>query len=152
MKPRVRIELVKALILIGLLGAAVFFLNPKDFQVEGAIPTGVRGLSSPGYGRWLYATNCVGCHGYDGKGNGWLAWTMFVKVPPPDFTDEDVMAARTDEQLYRSIAEGMHRGRKKTMRGFAKSLSTEEIWRAVAYVRSFAEHGSAKSRPVEQAR
>lgn len=143
MKPRLRLELIKAIILLGLLGAAVFLLNPTAWEAEGTIPTGVRGPESPNYGRWLYATNCVGCHGYDGKGKGWLAWTMFVKVPPPDFTDAAQMAAKTDAELYHSIAEGMRQGHQRTMRGFASSLSQEDIRRTVAYVRSFSDPSKA---------
>lgn len=145
-KPRLRLELIKAVILLGLLGAAMLVLNPTAWEAEGMIPTGVRGPESPDYGRRLYATNCVGCHGYDGRGKGWLAWTMFVKVPLPDFTDASHMAAKTDAELYQSIAEGMRRGRKRTMRGFATSLSAEDIRRTVAYVRSFAD--SSRAPPV----
>ncbi len=150
MKPRIRIELVKALILLVLLGATVLFLNPTDWKAEGTIPTGVKGPDSPNYAKWLYTTNCVGCHGYDGKGTGWLAWTMFVKVPPPDFTDATVMTAKTNAQLYRAISEGMHRGRQRTMRGFAKFLSSEDIWRTVTYIRSFAHSPPAPPRVREQ--
>ncbi|MFQ5893518.1 MAG: c-type cytochrome [Nitrospinota bacterium] len=138
MKPRVRMELLKALILLGLLGATVIVLTPTDWKAEGTIPTGVRGPESPQYAEWLYTTNCVGCHGYDGKGRGWLAWTMFVKVPMPDFTNTTLMAAKTDAQLYHAIAEGMRRGPQRTMRGFGQFLSSEDIRRTVAYIRSFA--------------
>jgi mono/diheme cytochrome c family protein len=138
-KPGLRFELIKAIILLGLLGGAIFVLNPTAWEAEGSIPTGVRGPESPDYGRWLYTTNCVGCHGYDGKGKGWLAWTMFVKAPPPDFTNAKRMAAKTDEEFYRSIAEGMRRGHQRTMRGFSSSLSAEDIRLTVAYVRSFSD-------------
>lgn len=82
----------------------------------------------PVSGREIYVNTCIRCHGIDGKG------TLGIKlVPPPaDLTASDVQN-RLDGTLFRRI----HEGKPNTAMGAWKhSLSDEEIWDVLAYVRT----------------
>jgi mono/diheme cytochrome c family protein len=82
----------------------------------------------PVSGREIYVNTCIRCHGIDGKG------AMGIKlVPPPaDLASSDVQN-RLDGTLFRRI----HEGKPNTAMGAWKhSLSDEEIWDVLAYVRT----------------
>lgn len=82
----------------------------------------------PVSGREIYVNTCIRCHGIDGKG------TLGLKlVPPPaDLTTSGVQN-RLDGTLFRRI----HEGKPNTAMGAWKhSLSDEEIWDVLAYVRT----------------
>lgn len=79
-------------------------------------------------GREIYVNTCIRCHGIDGKG------TLGIQlVPPPaDLTASDVQN-RLDGTLFRRI----HEGKPNTAMGAWKhSLSDEEIWDVLTYVRT----------------
>jgi len=80
-------------------------------------------------GRELFASNCAGCHGEEGRGS----WA-------PELNNEDFLAAATDGMLQATIV----RGRKGTaMRAFGRGanglsdLSPQAIDDIVAYMRSW---------------
>lgn len=80
-----------------------------------------------GHGRQLFESNCVGCHGTEGRGS----WA-------PELNNEGFLAAATDGFLQATIV----RGRKGTaMRPFGRGthgltdLSSEDIDDIVAYIR-----------------
>jgi cbb3-type cytochrome c oxidase subunit III len=80
-------------------------------------------------GQKLYAANCAGCHGADGKGGEALA-----------LNNAGLLAAATDTYLFKTI----ERGRRGTvMPGFAQAstthpaLSAEEIEALVSYIRTW---------------
>jgi mono/diheme cytochrome c family protein len=82
----------------------------------------------PVSGREIYVNTCIRCHGIDGKG------AMGIKlVPPPaDLASSDVQN-RLDGTLFRRI----HEGKPNTAMGAWKhSLSDEELWDVLAYVRT----------------
>jgi mono/diheme cytochrome c family protein len=82
----------------------------------------------PVSGREIYVNTCIRCHGIDGTG------AMGIKlVPPPaDLASSDVQN-RLDGTLFRRI----HEGKPNTAMGAWKhSLSDEEIWDVLAYVRT----------------
>jgi mono/diheme cytochrome c family protein len=76
----------------------------------------------------LYVVNCTPCHGPSGKGNGSVAAKF---VPPPDLTNADLQKARTDGywQSYLSVGGAV-------MPSYAESLSAEERWDVVNYLRT----------------
>ena len=79
-------------------------------------------------GREIYANTCIRCHGIDGKG----ALGIKLVPPPADLTASDVQN-RLDGTLFRRI----HEGKPNTAMGAWKhSLSDEEIWDVLAYVRT----------------
>lgn len=102
-------------------------------------------LAQPGdatHGRGLYQSACVPCHGESGKGDGPVAPRLRVK--PQDHTNDKVMSALTDQDLFDAI-QGGGTVRKKSpfMPAFGTPsnptgapLSDQEIWDLVAYIRT----------------
>lgn len=83
-------------------------------------------------GKVVYEKNCATCHGFRGKGEGPVGRALKPN-PSPDFTDPSFWKGKTDEQLVRSIKEG-----KNAMPPFGKTLSDENIWNSLAYIRQLA--------------
>ncbi|NGZ07986.1 MAG: cytochrome c [Nitrospira sp. LK70] len=83
----------------------------------------------PVTGREIYVNTCIRCHGIDGKG------ALGIKlVPPPADLTSSVVQNRLDGTLFRRI----HEGKPNTAMGAWKySLSDEEMWDVLAYVRTF---------------
>lgn len=82
----------------------------------------------PVSGREIYVNTCIRCHGIDGKG------ALGIKlVPPPADLTSSAVQNRLDGTLFRRI----HEGKPNTAMGAWKhSLSDEEIWDVLAYVRT----------------
>ena len=82
----------------------------------------------PVSGREIYVNTCIRCHGIDGKG------ALGIKlVPPPADLTSLAVQSRLDGTLFRRI----HEGKPNTAMGAWKhSLSDEEIWDVLAYVRT----------------
>ncbi len=83
-------------------------------------------------GKYLYVRNCSGCHGLTGKGDGETAKQL--KVTARDFAAGGFAFGNTREALFRTISGGLP-GR-SVMPAFASSLSEEERWMVVDYVRT----------------
>ncbi len=81
-------------------------------------------------GESLYQGNCASCHGEGGDGKGLEAAAL--SEPPTVFTDQELMADYSAEQLFQAISEG----KAPDMPAFAEQLSTEERWALSAYLRS----------------
>ena len=81
----------------------------------------------------LWDKNCAACHGKDGKGET----KMGKKLGMKDFTDAKVQAELKDEDAAKAIKDGVKDGDKTRMKGFADSLSEEEVKALVQKVRSF---------------
>ena len=109
--------------------AALVSLTSLGFSSLGSkdlIASGKGG--DPISGREIYVNTCIRCHGIDGKG------TLGMKlVPPPADLTSPVVQNRLDGTLFRRI----HEGKPNTAMGAWKySLSDEEIWDVLAYVRT----------------
>jgi hypothetical protein len=78
-------------------------------------------------GSALYNANCMSCHGNPTQNN----WLRDLNPQPGDPAAEKYQN-NTDGELYHKISEG--RG---LMPGFRNVLTQTDIWRLVAYVRSF---------------
>jgi len=78
----------------------------------------------------LYVVYCTPCHGVSGKGDGLVA-TKFVA--PADLTRIELHKARTDGywQSYLSVGGAV-------MPSYGESLSAEERWHVVNYIRTLA--------------
>ena len=80
-------------------------------------------------GREIYVNTCIRCHGIDGKG----AMGIQLTPPPADLTSDNVQN-RLDASLFKRI----HDGKANTAMGAWKySLSDDEIWDVLAYIRTF---------------
>lgn len=78
----------------------------------------------------LYVVYCTPCHGPSGQGNGLVAAKF---VTPADLTNPDLQKARTDGywQSYLSVGGAV-------MPSYSESLSAEERWHVINYVRTLA--------------
>jgi mono/diheme cytochrome c family protein len=75
----------------------------------------------------IYAQTCKSCHGETGKGDTLLGSKLNIK----DF----VNVKANDEQMFKSIKEGIKRGDKVVMK--TSSLTNDEIKELVKYIRNF---------------
>ena len=81
-------------------------------------------------GRVIYSTICIRCHGIDGKGEGQMKFTP----PVADLTSTAVQG-KLDARLFKSV----HDGKPNTAMGaWRESLTDDEIWDALAYIRTLA--------------
>jgi mono/diheme cytochrome c family protein len=81
-------------------------------------------------GRVIYSTTCIRCHGVEGKGDGQMKFTP----PVADLTSLAVQG-KLDARLFKSV----HDGKKNTAMGaWRESLTDDEIWDVLAYVRTLA--------------
>jgi mono/diheme cytochrome c family protein len=81
-------------------------------------------------GRVIYSTTCIRCHGVEGKGDG----QMKFNPPVADLTSPAVQG-KLDARLFKSV----HDGKPNTAMGaWRESLTDDEIWDALAYVRTLA--------------
>lgn len=120
-------RVVLCALLTGLSGLGFSNSGVKDLA---ELPKG----GDPVSGREIYVNTCIRCHGIDGKG------ALGIKlVPPPADLTSSVIQNRLDGTLFRRI----HEGKPNTAMGAWKhSLSDEEIWDVLAYVRTLgAERG-----------
>lgn len=99
------------------------------------LPASTKG-GDPVSGREIYVNTCIRCHGIDGKG------ALGIKlVPPPADLTSSAVQSRLDGMLFRRI----HEGKPNTAMGAWKhSLSDEEIWDVLTYVRTFGVESSGQ--------
>jgi len=79
-------------------------------------------------GRQLYATNCVVCHGAEGKGDG--AAAAALKPKPADFSSTKIQAD-SDGTIFWKLSKG-----RAPMPAFNPALSDTQRWELVHYIRS----------------
>jgi mono/diheme cytochrome c family protein len=88
-------------------------------------------------GRILYMEHCAKCHGTTGRGDGPESAQYSTK--PPDFTERDRMTLLTDGELFYKISEG-----RRPMPPFRKTLSEQQRWQLVHFLRTFAAEGEGR--------
>jgi mono/diheme cytochrome c family protein len=80
---------------------------------------------------------CASCHGDGGKGDGASAATLRddwgYPIVPRDFTTGPLKVGNRPEDLYRAFMTGLNGS---PMPSFAESITPEEAWALVVYVRS----------------
>lgn len=87
-------------------------------------------------GKKIYITSCSPCHGQEGKGNGIVA--LNLKPQPADHTRK-IFQKQKDGEIFYKISTG-----RNAMPAFQHTISENELWCVVNFVRTLAE----KSLPV----
>lgn len=88
-------------------------------------------------GRPLFLHYCAHCHGVAGDGDGYNA--ELLDKEPAELSDLKFISKKKDSQIYRVIKFGGQGVKKSSlMPVFGHTLSEEEIWALVAYVRHLA--------------
>lgn len=127
---RQRIGIVFLMLAVaGFVGTAVHAMRPEENR------------ATREKGRLIYERACVWCHGAEGKGDGPSGWVIgrYSAPRPRDFTAESFKLRSTpsgelptDQDLFRTITQGIP----GYMPAFP-SLTEEERWQVVAYVKHF---------------
>lgn len=112
-------------------------------------------------GRELYNHYCSHCHGENGRQNEGYNWASMPDPKPKDLSNKSEMSTFKDEEIFNTISRDMKdtspEGGDKigddefavpTMPTFKYTLSEEEIWSIVAYVRTL--HGMKLTYNVEE--
>jgi mono/diheme cytochrome c family protein len=73
-------------------------------------------------GRELYPANCAECHGAAGQGDG--PRSASLQTPATDFTDQQVMAGKSTEDLFQAISDGLP----PAMPSYSEQLSEDDRW------------------------
>jgi len=81
----------------------------------------------------FWAKNCAQCHGPDGKGQT----KMGKKLNVVDLTDAKVQEKYTDEQMSKTIKEGVKDDEGKVRMKPAAGVTDGDVKALVAYVRAF---------------
>jgi mono/diheme cytochrome c family protein len=84
-------------------------------------------------GQAVFTTNCVPCHGVSGKGDGPIGLTLNPR--PADLTIHAVPGVHSDGQLFEWITNGFPGS---VMPAFRTTLSDDDRWNLVNYIRTFA--------------
>lgn len=94
------------------------------------------GRGNPEKGEIVYGKYCFYCHGREGRGDGAIG--IAVTPHPVDFVGDKRKMAKSDEELFKSISEGIRRevgSDEMAMPRWKDILTEDEIWDALAYVR-----------------
>ncbi len=118
--------------------------DPKDWPV----PEEARKMTNPvpltdaalASAKAIFEETCASCHGDTGKGDGPDAAMYSVK--PADLTDAHMMSEMTDGEIFYKITEG-----RKPMPAYKKTLTDEQRWQLVHFVRTFAPKPAPKAAP-----
>ncbi|WP_447977728.1 c-type cytochrome [Candidatus Nitrospira bockiana] len=103
-------------------------------------------------GQHLYTHYCMHCHGENGRQNEGYNWASMPDPRPKDLSNKNEMSTFTDQEIFATISRDMKDTTPEvgdkigddefavpTMPTFKYTLSEEEIWSIVAYVRTL--HG-----------
>jgi len=89
-------------------------------------------------GAEIYDVNCATCHGPEGKGDGPAA--AGLDPQPASLADAHMMEEMNDGALYWRVSEGgMMDPFNSVMPAWKETLSDDEIWQVITYIREFAE-------------
>jgi mono/diheme cytochrome c family protein len=124
---------------------------PKSANAgNGPIAGSTAVAGDPEAGRDIYERHCHYCHGRKGLGDGPVGLALTPK--PANFVRDAKRMAKSDEELFKSISEGMKRpddaGNAMAMPAWQTILSEKERWDVLAYVRQLG-HGT---RATEESR
>ena len=107
-------------------GQEVWVVPDEARNLENPVPLTDAALTA---GEKAYGARCASCHGDLGKGDGKA--TRFIRPAPADISTAEARDRMTDGEMFHKITEG-----KKPMPGMARTLSDEERWQVVHYLRT----------------
>lgn len=137
----VRTSIVWALVLVALICSAE--AAEVDVSSKSAESLEARGQT-------LFAHYCAHCHGIKGEGNGYNA--EFLDKEPANLSDKEFVSKKSNEQLFRVITLGGVGVKKSSlMPVFGNTISEEDIWALIAYVRKLAGDDSHPVNPPPSA-
>ena len=85
-------------------------------------------------GKETFQTTCAACHGAEGKGDGVASAALDPK--PRNLTDAAFMSTQSDDRVYKVISEGgASVGLSPMMAAWGGTLSKQDIWNVIAYIR-----------------
>lgn len=93
-------------------------------------------------GKEIYEQYCHFCHGYKGYGDGPVG--IALSPHPANFVEDAKRMAKTDEELFKSITEGIHRdigGEAMSMPRWQEVLTDHERWHVLWYIRHLEKEG-----------
>ena len=112
----------------------------------GSEEAGKANASDPGQvalGAKVYAENCAACHGAKLEGQpNWRERLPSGRLPAPPHDESGHTWHHTDEALFGMTRDGLVQGKyappgyESDMPAFAGKLSDEEIWAALAFIKS----------------
>ncbi len=97
---------------------------------------------NPLLGKSVYEKHCRYCHGKKGLGDGAIGIALTPR--PANFVDDTKRMAKSDEELYKSITNGVQLaegGEGMAMPAWKSILTTKERWDVLAYVRQLEDAG-----------
>jgi mono/diheme cytochrome c family protein len=103
-----------------------------------ALATAARGDDAVATGHQLFKNEgCPQCHGFGGKGDGYLLGMLKDPVVMHDWTDAATMQRFDDAYLFEITKKGGEPlGKNKVMLKYGHKLSDQQIRDVVAYIRS----------------
>lgn len=119
---------------------------PADSTAASSAPANVKIPGDPEAGKKIYVRHCHYCHGTEGRGDGPVS--IGISPHPADFTTDTKRMAKTDQELFKSITEGIRRdigGEAMFMPSWRLILTEQERWDALAYVRLLEKRGKEKN-------
>lgn len=93
-------------------------------------------------GKEIYEQYCHFCHGYKGYGDGPVG--IALSPHPANFVEDSKRMAKTDEELFKSITEGLHKdigGEAMSMPRWQEVLTDHERWHVLWYIRHLETEG-----------
>ncbi|MBI2027566.1 MAG: cytochrome c [Deltaproteobacteria bacterium] len=91
------------------------------------------------YGKFLYSSYCLPCHGITGEGYGPVSKREIAALLRPPSLKDGITRTWSDEQIHQLITQG--RGR---MGSYAHLINSEDRWAVVGYIRQLQKKGGAK--------
>lgn len=122
---------------VGLASAAILIHRATRIVDPEPVPAPYAGLELPSHdvdlavARRSFEDNCAPCHDEGGTGHG--PGSVGLDPPPAPLSGEGYLGARSDAYLFWRISEGKPG---TAMPSFKHSLSAEERWQIIAYLRS----------------
>ncbi len=106
---------------------------PTWVNTRSAVPTTQRSLL---HGKQIYITNCIGCHGSGGAGNG--PASEYLEPKPFNFTNAEVQKQHSEGQYYHFLLFGLPGS---AMPAWGDYLAVQDIWDVINFVRTIPNGG-----------